>query len=196
MTLLSNIQRIQGFAIAALVASVMCSSVSRAETAETVHLGKSDVSKEQVINLLAPKPNMAPKTRGLRLHTEQTATDTVEAEVANAARAMSLEIYFPFDSANLTEDAMKQLSPVGEALQSNELADVAFTLEGHTDASGDENYNLHLSERRAQSVKNYFVENYSLSPNRVDAMGKGESQIIEGTNPTSGVNRRVTIIAR
>lgn len=192
MTLLTNKQRIQGFAIAALMASVMCSSASMAESAETVHLGKSDVSKEQVIELLAPKTSMAPKTRGLRLHAEQPAADSS----ASVARALSLEIYFPFDSANLTEDAMKQLSPVGEALQSNELENVAFTLEGHTDASGDESYNLHLSERRAKSVKDYFVENYALSPSRVEAMGKGESQIIDGTNPTSGVNRRVTIIAR
>ena len=90
---------------------------------------------------------------------------------------------------------MQQLSPVGEALASNELSSVEFTLEGHTDAAGDADYNLTLSERRAQSVKSYFTDNYALEPGRVEAMGKGESELIDRSNPNSGVNRRVTIIA-
>lgn len=192
MKFVATQQLMKGVAAALVSSGLMLASGAMAETADTVHLGKSEVSKEQVIDLLAPKAGTMPKTRGLRLHSEQPAQDSVE----SAARALSLEVYFPFDSATLTDDAKEQLSPVGEALQSNELANVAFTLEGHTDASGDENYNLQLSERRAQSVKAYFIDNYALSPDRVEAMGKGESQILEGTNPTSGVNRRVTIIAR
>lgn len=179
-------------AITALLATMALSANCFSETAGTVHLGTSEVSKEQVIELLSPRDNGgALKTRGLRLHSTEPQASLDE----SAARALSLEVYFEFDSASLTAEAMQQLAPVGEALESNELANVEFTLEGHTDASGDENYNLVLSERRAQTVKNYFVEHYALEPGRVEALGKGESEIIEGTNPNSGVNRRVTIIA-
>ena len=168
------------------------SSIAFAEVADTVHLGKSEVSKEQIIQLLSPNANGAPKTRGLRLHNQDPKPSTAE----TVARALSLEVYFEFDSADLTPEAMQQLSPVGEALRSNELANVDFTFEGHTDASGADGYNLQLSEKRAESVKNFFINNYALQPERVSALGKGESELIDGTNPTSGVNRRVTIIAK
>lgn len=176
--------------LASALCAALTSAVAIAET-ETVHLGKSEVSKEEVIDLLSPKQNGQLKTRGLRLHGEQPKQTMAE----SAARALSLEVYFEFDSANLTPEAMQQLAPVGEALRSNELSNVDFTLEGHTDAAGDYNYNLGLSEQRAQSVKRFFVENYALSPERVEALGKGEAELIDNTNPTSGVNRRVTIIA-
>ena len=173
------------------ISTVMLSVSANAETNDTVHLGKAEVSKQQIIELLSPNANGAPKTRGLRLHKKEESVD-----VSNTARALSLEVYFQFNSADLTADAVQQLRPVGEALSSNELANLEFTLEGHTDASGDENYNLTLSERRAETVKKYFVENYSLSPDRVQAEGKGEAELIDALNPISGVNRRVTIIAQ
>lgn len=177
-------------AACALWLTASLSSAVFAETEQTVHLGKSEVSKQQVIEILQPKQDSAPKTRGLRLHASN------ESNIGNQApRSLSLEVYFEFDSADLTPEAMQQLAPVGEALQSNELSNVAFTLEGHTDASGDDGYNLTLSERRAASVKQFFVDQYALPPQRVNALGKGESELIDGANPNSGVNRRVTIIA-
>lgn len=181
--------------ISVFIAGVMFSSVNYAEVEGTVHLGTADVSTQQVIELLSPNAFGAPKTRGLRLHKSDT-PDAQTVAAVSSARALSLEVYFAFDSADLTQEAKQQLAPVGEALASNELANVEFTLEGHTDASGDEGYNMNLSELRAQSVRNYFVERYNLEAERVAARGKGESEIIPGVEPTSGVNRRVTIIAQ
>lgn len=178
-------------ALSLALGMALASTPAIAELEGTVHLGKSDVSREEVIRLLSPSKDGELKTRGLRLHNSESKSDPV----ANAARALSMEVYFAFDSAQLSEEAMQQLAPVGEALQSDELGSVSFTLEGHTDASGDDSYNLYLSEKRAQSVKEFFIRNYSLSPERVAAVGKGESEILDSTNPTSGVNRRVTIVA-
>lgn len=42
---------------------------------------------------------------------------------------------------------------------------------------------------------NFFVNEYSVEPTRVIAQGRGESQLLDGDNPNSGVNRRVSIIA-
>ena len=114
----------------------------------------------------------------------------------NITKNISLEVYFEFDSAELTQDAREQLAPVGEALRAAELETLSFTLEGHTDASGSEDYNLSLSEKRAKSVRDYFINSYSLEPSRVDSVGRGESQLIEGVEENSPVNRRVTIIAQ
>ena len=104
-------------------------------------------------------------------------------------------MYFDFDSAVLTESARQQLYPVGEALQSNELANLEFTLEGHTDAAGEDSYNLSLSEQRARAVMEYFVNEFAVAPERIIAQGKGESELLDYENPNSGVNRRVRIVA-
>lgn len=180
-----------------LIMALLLANTAMAESPETVHLGKSDVSKEQVIKLLAPEQKPVLKTRGLRVHAADAEVNAnAPASASNTPKALSLEVYFEFNSAQLSQEAIEQLSPVGEALQSNELSGLDFTLEGHTDASGDEHYNLSLSEKRANSVKQFFIEKYSLSPKRLRAEGKGESELIEGTPPNSGINRRVTIIAQ
>ncbi len=166
-----------------------------AEAEGTVHLGKSEVSKEQVIRLLKPEQKPALLTRGLRVHREDSDSQIAESQKPSP-KSLSLEVYFEFNSAQLSPEAIEQLAPVGEALQSQELSSLEFTLEGHTDASGDENYNLTLSEQRANSVKRFFMDRFALSEERLKAKGKGESELIEGTPPTSGINRRVTIIAQ
>lgn len=167
-------------------------TLATADEVETVHLGKSKVTKEQVVDLLSPSKPVY-KTRGLRLHKAETQSQAPEQ--AGGPRALSLEVYFEFNSAELSSEAMAQLAPVGEALQAKELETLSFTFEGHTDASGSDAYNLSLSERRAQSVKDFFIQSYRLEPSRVNSVGRGESQLIEGVDANSPVNRRVAIIA-
>ena len=177
----------------ALTGSCALASLCAAETSGTVHLGQDAVSKNQVIELLSPHNKTGQlRTRGIRLHTQPSDTPAVQAE----PRSLSLEVYFDFDSASLSEEARQQLYPVGQALQSNELANLEFTLEGHTDAMGDDTYNLSLSELRARAVMEFFVEEFQLSPERVAAYGRGESQLLDNENPNSGANRRVSIIAQ
>jgi outer membrane protein OmpA-like peptidoglycan-associated protein len=159
--------------------------------AESVHLGKAVVSKEEVIRLLAPADDMPINTRGIRLHGEKEKSIQLP-----SPRALSMEIYFEFDSANLTNKAIEQLAPVAEALRSNELAGLSFVLEGHTDATGEDGYNMRLSEQRAQSVKNFFVNQYQLPNSRIQAYGKGETELLDQNNPAGGMNRRVKIIAQ
>lgn len=179
---------------ALLLCSLMTSPVF-ADSQDTVHLGKENVSKEQVIKLLAPEPQPKLLTRGIRLHKDDE-PNNFSGDQQPSAKSLSLEVYFEFNSARLSPEAIEQLTPVGEALQSNELATLEFTLEGHTDASGDEDYNKRLSEQRAKSVKQFFVDQFALPPERLKTEGKGESELISGTPPNSGVHRRVTIIAQ
>jgi OOP family OmpA-OmpF porin len=49
-------------------------------------------------------------------------------------------------------------------------------IEGHTDASGRRAYNAVLSDRRAEAVKDYLVPEMHVSPDRLEAVGKGSSQ--------------------
>ena len=67
----------------------------------------------------------------------------------------------------------------------------SFIIVGHTDSIGDENYNLALSQRRAEAVKEYLVSTYSVDPLRLITIGRGESELLDPGNPDNPINRRV-----
>ncbi len=104
-----------------------------------------------------------------------------------------ISIYFGFDTAHLTADAAEALSNLGQALQSEDFREVTWLIEGHTDASGSADYNQRLSERRAQSVQRYLVENFGIPQQRLIAIGKGKSEPYLRDQPYASVNRRVRI---
>ncbi len=118
-----------------------------------------------------------------------------ELQKANSEVALSMEIFFDFKSAELTQKAQDQLKPVGEALASEKLKNLGFIVEGHTDAVGGDVYNKSLSEQRADSVKRFLVESFNINPARVQIVGKGKSGLLDAKNPGSEVNRRVRIVA-
>lgn len=77
----------------------------------------------------------------------------------------------------------------------NDRPDQKIVVEGHTDSTGAEEYNLTLSQQRADSVKNY-LSGAGVSADRISAVGKGEAYPV-ATNDTVGgrqQNRRVEVI--
>lgn len=108
--------------------------------------------------------------------------------------ALSMEIIFGYDSAELTDTAKEQLKPVGEALASEKLKNLSFIVEGHTDAVGGQAYNKTLSEERAASVKQFLVKTFNIEPSHIKIIGKGKSDLLDPNNPDSEVNRRVRIV--
>ena len=155
-----------------------CFMFYAASADQSNHVGSRIMSKDEVIDKLKPQE----ATRGIRINQPEQAAPTI-----------SMEINFEFNSDLLTEQAIAQLTPIGEALQSNELAGLAFHLEGHTDAVGSEEYNLNLSQRRAQAVGNFLYQNYGVDPASLQLSGKGEYALLDQNNPASAVNRRVAI---
>jgi len=101
----------------------------------------------------------------------------------------NLNVNFEKDSAQLTDDSQAQLSVAAEAMKSAALADMKFAVEGHADASGTENYNMGLSERRAESVL-LFLRGEGVDLSRLTAKGYGESNPVSD-DPYDPVNRRV-----
>jgi OOP family OmpA-OmpF porin len=71
-------------------------------------------------------------------------------------------------------------------------------IEGHTDSSGPEAYNLQLSQRRAQAVADYILsQSYNVRSADIEVLGKGESDPIASNATAAGraENRRVLVIA-
>jgi outer membrane protein OmpA-like peptidoglycan-associated protein len=101
---------------------------------------------------------------------------------------------FQYNSAELTSKARRQLDAVAAALKSPKLGSYRFELQGHTDAAGGEEYNLALSQQRAQAVYDYLVLQHGIDPQRLTAVGVGEDDLLDSRNPMAEVNRRVKII--
>lgn len=112
---------------------------------------------------------------------------------APAELSVMLRVNFALESANLTPGALRDLDQVAAALLDPRLADVPVTLEGHTDATGADDYNLGLSRRRAAAVLAHLVSR-GVSEGRVRAVGHGEHRLLSGYSPTDDLQRRVEIV--
>jgi outer membrane protein OmpA-like peptidoglycan-associated protein len=108
---------------------------------------------------------------------------------------LELEINFQTGSSELAGDVRNDLDVVGQALADERLAEKRFKLIGHTDHRGDEDYNMKLSESRAESARQYLIEKYEIDPDRIDPVGMGESSpMMSGTDAnTMRRNRRVEL---
>ena len=82
----------------------------------------------------------------------------------------------------------------GQALTSSELAGSVFMLGGHTDAKGGEGYNQTLSERRAETVKRFLMENYHIPAANLVSAGYGKNGLKNAADPFAAENRRVEIV--
>lgn len=114
---------------------------------------------------------------------------------AGPAKA-SILVTFVTDSAELTPRAKSALDVLAGAMKSERLASQRFTIEGHADPRGGDEYNLRLSQARADSVRSYLTSQHGLSPDRVNAVGKGSTALMNPGNPAAPENRRVTIVAQ
>ena len=103
---------------------------------------------------------------------------------------------FVTGSADLTPDARRALDVLAGAMKSDRLAAVRFTIEGHADPRGSEELNLKLSQARAESVRRYLTASQGLAPERIEAVGKGSSALMNASEPAAPENRRVTIVAQ
>jgi len=107
-------------------------------------------------------------------------------------------VRFEFDSARLTGSARDTLQDVVETLKAH--PDIYVRLGGHTDSIGPAEYNMNLSVRRAESVKDFLIE-HGIDPKRLTTRGYGETQPVapntkpDGSDNPEGraKNRRVEI---
>lgn len=115
----------------------------------------------------------------------------VPEEIKRTMQELSVTL-FAFDKFNLDAKAIAGLKKVIDWLQ--EFPDLQVQIEGHTDWEGSDEYNQKLSERRAKSVHDYFVE-HGVNPERLSYIGYGESRPIATNETAEGrqKNRRVEL---
>ncbi len=91
---------------------------------------------------------------------------------------------FQYDSAGLQPSAIEQLRKLAVLIKRNPNA--RFTVEGYTDSFGSPEYNLDLSQRRADSVKQYLVQAMGISPAQIETRGYGQSKFLVPPNLNAG----------
>jgi OOP family OmpA-OmpF porin len=150
---------------------VYCVSISAQQPA-------ADVSVEDLAKALTPAP---PATRSLRNLT------------VAPVRTIDLVIQFEFNSARIQSVSDQQLLRLATAMNLEQLQTLRFQVEGHTDAKGSAQYNQALSEKRAQAVAQFLTKN-GIASERLLAVGKGFSDLLNKEDPHSADNRRVRIM--
>jgi len=195
-----------------LKAITICAALSM--TAGLAFAG-DNVSSEQIIQALAPKP----MTRGLSIGEPQIDPEVKAkevnfvqsirnrktrslslgereeiAEIAATKRKIDLEIHFDFNSADISKDSMSSVKALGEALSDPTLRGSTFVVAGHTDGVGGDSFNQELSERRADTIKRYLVDHYHLTSGDLVTVGYGKTKLKDAKDPTDGVNRRVQVV--
>ncbi len=139
-------------------------------------------------------PSVSPATGSSR-PTQAVARPPVR-ETTSDAPSAAITVTFASGSAVITPDGERALAPLGRALSSQDLAAFRFRIEGHTDTVGDPATNQALSERRAAAVRDYLVTRFNVAPDRLVAVGLGETQLLVPTpDETSNArNRRVQVV--
>lgn len=102
--------------------------------------------------------------------------------------ALSLPVRFAFDSAEIQPAARTQLDALAAGIKLLAPGSIV-TVEGHTDATGSEDYNLALSQARARAVRDYLVARHGIDAARLKTVGHGEERPIG--DPHAAINRRV-----
>ena len=146
------------------------------------------VEPSQVQQILQQGDASAARTRSIRVLGESAAV-SAPAE-ANSPSALSLPVQFEFDSATIQASARDQLDALAAGIKLLP-ADRLVVIEGHTDATGADDYNQQLSRRRAAAVKLYLAQTHGIALRRLRDVGFGKEQPIAGTDPYAPENRRV-----
>lgn len=122
-----------------------------------------------------------------QLVTNVTLDTTLVLEKLTLNKSFVLEnIYYDLDSANIRPDAAVELDKLVQILIDN--PEIKIELSSHTDSIASVEYNLNLSQRRAQSAVNYIIQQ-GISPDRLEAKGYGELRpIARNTNPDGSDN--------
>jgi outer membrane protein OmpA-like peptidoglycan-associated protein len=102
-------------------------------------------------------------------------------------------IYFDVNSDKIKGESYKTLADIISML--TEAPALRVSIDGHTDSDGSDASNTELSQKRAESVKAYLIENGKIDASRLEAKGYGETKPIDANTTPEGKanNRRVEL---
>ena len=107
---------------------------------------------------------------------------------------VSLNIEFDINKAEIRPQYHDEVAKVGDFMK--KYPTTTAVIEGYTDEVGNDDYNMRLSQQRAESVVKYLTEKFGIEPTRLSAMGYGKTKPIADNTTDEGKqkNRRINAI--
>lgn len=137
-----------------------------------------------------PKPVEQPKpaVEEQASFDQQVAANQAASACMVEKKSVAVNINFRPNSTNVTDTDL--IRNIAQAMNSSQLSGCYFIIEGHTDAVGNDYYNLWLSQKRAGQVKEYLSQ-FNVPADRLVVVGKGEDELLNAGVPNAAENRRV-----
>jgi OOP family OmpA-OmpF porin len=117
----------------------------------------------------------------------------IAAELLKLPRFM-VEVQFDPDASTIRPESYQTLGRIADALCHSTLLPYGFLIVGRTDSTGKREYNLTLSQKRADSIRDALVTTFKISPKRLQAVGLGEEQLQDSARPTAAINQQVQVV--
>jgi outer membrane protein OmpA-like peptidoglycan-associated protein len=178
--------------------------------------GDNNVTEDQIVRALVPekKPltrslSAAPQADPAVAASEGRFVETIRGratrslslnereEIATIVKdkpKIDLEINFDYNSADIGAKSLPSVQALGRALSNPDLKGSTFIVAGYTDAAGSDAYNQDLSERRADSIKRYLTDKFSIPVADLVTVGYGKTKLKDPSQPLAEVNRRVQVV--
>lgn len=181
-------------AVSAALLAVSASAVSAQTKLSRNEIINSLQGAQQEVELSADQLQKA-ALENIQKYPGANAPNTLPlADKLASLRQFNVEITFDFDSARIKPDSYETVGLIADALHTPYLQGQTFFIVGHTDAKGDREYNLELSLKRAMAVREALVTTFRVPGEYLFAVGLGEEQLRDPSNPDAAVNRRVQLI--
>ncbi len=188
--------------LAASLATVLVSGSPLVMAEKIVTIDSSNPTSEEILKgftggedgdlppeLMPGEGSGGVKFRGIRM--KSSAPEEASSTGCNVPNGtISLQVQFDVNSYGLKKDGYKTLKAMAKAMASPRLNNCKFLIEGHTDASGNADYNRSLSQKRAETVKTFLTYN-EIDESILATKGMGEDSPLDPQNPYAAENRRV-----
>lgn len=179
----------------------METGMARSEAEQARMAAAADAERAAIANRQAEQAKSATeaeaaKAAQAKAEADQLIRELSELKAQQTERGIVLtigDVLFATGKANLSQGANRSVGKLADFLKKNPNRNVL--IEGHTDSVGDDDYNLALSRRRADSVKDNLMGN-GIEASRITTVGYGEKFPLAGNDTTAGKtqNRRVEVV--
>ncbi|ODP96476.1 hypothetical protein BGL48_02615 [Salinivibrio sp. SS3] len=151
---------------------------------DTVTQGR-DLTDSDKDGVIAARDQCGDSVEQAKVNNEGCPNERIEQE------AFELNVQFATASAQVREEQYADIRRLADFMRRYPKARV--TIEGHASKVGNAEYNMALSQRRAEAIANVLVTQFYIDKNRVDAQGFGETQplIDDESDRANEQNRRV-----
>ena len=169
---------------------------SEARTTRTTDVLQSQIERDQT-KLAQHEEQMASisSTAGDALERAIAAGQLAEGKFLFETILSDDKIRFGFDKTELTPEGVAALAEFAAELKSRN-ENVFIEIQGHTDATGSEDYNLKLGEKRAENVRRHLSREHGIALHRMSVISYGESAPVADNSTREGrsLNRRVGLV--